>query len=145
MSNADLQIKTSFEDLGLTPEQIADETGYDILAIKTILIQCSSQYRKLIKREPAKGYTPDQAEEMQHILLNIARYEDEDLNLKAKVAIYLHEEFKGRNDTVKIVQNFNMTANIFNEQMKKANEARERTLRLVTIDEDKPKELSEAC
>ena len=145
MSSSDQQIKTSFEELGLTPEQIADETGYDVLAIKTILLQCSSAYRKLVKREPDKGYTPDQAEEMQHIMLDIARYEDEDQHLKFKAAKYLHEEFKGRNDINKQVQNIHITAINFNEQMKKALQARERTIKTINEVSDKQKELVEAC
>lgn len=145
MSNIDLQIRDSFEKLGLTPEQIAHETEYDVMAIKTILLQCSSQYRKLVKKQPALGYTEMEAEEMKIIMLNVARYEEDDQHLKFKAARYIYDDFKGRNDVVKQVQGININVINFNEQMKKALEARERTLKTITINEDKPKELSEAC
>lgn len=142
MSSNDMQIKTSFEELGLTVEEIAQETGYEILAIKTILLNCSPIYRKQVKKQPSIGYSPDEAQEMRDIMINIARYEDEDKHLQFKAAKYIYDDFKGRNDQVAVNNNtINIGAIQFNDQMKKALEARERTMKQI-VDVESKKEIA---
>lgn len=135
MSSIDQQIKTSFEDLGLTPEEISEQTGYDLLAIKTILLNISGAYRKACKKDVALGLNKVETEEMKTIMLNIARYEEDDQTLKFKAAQFLYNEGRGRNEVKPITTttiNFNNVI-AFNEQMKKALAARERTLKQIDV------------
>ena len=126
------QIVTAFEVNGLEPEQIADAFGLDVLAVKSVLLQNSSIYRKDSKKDERLQFTEGEAEEMKTIILNIARYTEDDPNLQFKAAKFILEDKKGRLDaqaTGKQMNQFNFNVLRFEEQMKKALEARERTER----------------
>lgn len=44
-------IKTSFEELGMTVEEIAEDQELEVTSVKACLMQCSSKFRALCKKE----------------------------------------------------------------------------------------------
>lgn len=134
MTAANEQIVAAFEDSGMSPEDIATSLGFDILAVKAVLLQNCPSYRKSAKKDDALQFTENEAEEMKGIILNIARYEEDDQNLKFKAAKFILEDKKGRLDIGKQMNTLNINVLDFNEQMKRALEAERRTLSVAGSD-----------
>lgn len=130
MTAANEQIVSAFEDSGMSVDEIAQGLGFDIIAVKAVLMQHSPIYRKQSKKEDALQFTEDEASEMKGIILNIARYEEDDQNLKFKAAKFILEDKKGRLDIGKQMPALNINVLSFNEQMKKALAAEQRTLQI---------------
>lgn len=102
----------------MTPEEISQEFGYELMAVKAALLQCSAPFRKEAKKDAAV-FSDEEAEEMKSILLNLARYSDDE-NLQFKAAKYIRDDHKGRLDIAKTMPGLNISVIAFNEQMKKA-------------------------
>jgi hypothetical protein len=133
MTAANLQIVQSFDELNMTPEQIAEDTGFDLVTIKSILTQFSSIYRKEMKTNVSLQYNDDEAQEAKSVILNCMRYAEtpsgsEDFNLKFKAACRVVDEKQGRLDIQKQMQGININVLQFNQQLEKARMAKERTL-----------------
>lgn len=122
MTAASQQIVTAFEDVGLTPEAIAAEYEYEVSVVKATLAQYSSKYRSAATKDDDLGFKDDEAKEMQDIILQIARYSEDD-NLRFKAARYVRDDKKGRLDLIKQLPGLNISVLAFNAQMQKANEA----------------------
>lgn len=128
MTAANEQIVAAFEDSCMSPEDIAQSLGFDLLAVKAVLLQNCPSYRKSAKKDDALQFTENEAEEMKGIILNIARYEEDDQSLKFKAAKFILEDKKGRLDIGKQMNTLNINVLDFNAQLKKAIEAEKRTL-----------------
>lgn len=120
------QIVTAFEDNNMTVEEIAEDFDMDVLSIKTVLLQCSTRYRKLARKEPELSFSQDEAIEMRNIMVQIAKYA-EDPNLQFRAARYIYDDVKGRNDLDSGIKQVNINVMTFNEQMQKALAAANRT------------------
>ena len=133
MTSANEQVITAFEVNGMSPEEIALDLDLDLLAVKAILHQNSSDFRKAAKDDDTLQFKTSEAEEMKAIILNIARYEEDDQHLKFKAAKFVLEDKKGRLDVGKELghNTFNFQINNFKEQMAKALQAAERTKAMI--------------
>ena len=106
----------------MSPEEIADDRGLDISAVKAGLMQCSSTYRKACGKEEEEedvlNFTKDEQRRVRDVILDLALGADDE-HLRAKMATYVRDDAKGRKDVVKQMagQNFNIL--MINEQMKK--------------------------
>ena|ERR1044071_1472383 len=116
------EIVASFETLGMSVEQIADDTGFDIAAVKAVLLQNSSLYRKEAKKDDNLQFTEDEAAECKKIIFNLARH-SEDEYMQFKAARYVIDSKAGRLDIGKNLQQINFNAIDFNIQMTKAMKA----------------------
>lgn len=139
MTAQNQQIVTAYEELGMTPEEIADnpDFGFDLTMIKAILMQSSSLYRKASKGDSRLQFSDTEADEVKGIILSIARY-TEDEHLQFKAAKFIYEDKKGRLDQGRALANFNSPIIQFNVHYEKYMAARERTLnKAVELKNDK--------
>ena len=115
------QLRVSFEDLGLTPEEISADRDMDIAAVKAGLMQCSSKYRKLCKSESIEedrlNFSDEDLMLVNRRILELALYSPDE-HIATKNLHYVRDDKKGRKEVVK--QMGNQTFNIiqFNESMK---------------------------
>jgi hypothetical protein len=117
------QIVTAFEELGLSPEEIAAEQELDIASVKAILLQNSSVYRKAANKSDDLNFSDEELVRANQVIVQLAQY-SEDENLRAKCAMYIRDDKRGRRDVAKQIAGIGtMHALAFNEQMKKALEA----------------------
>lgn len=112
MTASNQSIVTCFEELGLTPEQIADAEGVHITAVKSILFQCSGAYRESIKANVELDFTEGELDEANKAIANIMRFSEDD-HLRLKAAVYLRDDKKGRKDK-KGLQSISITINQMN-------------------------------
>lgn len=127
------QIVTAYETNDMSIEEIAEDFDMDDLSVKTVLLQCSTLYRKRARKEPELNFSQDEAAEMKAIMLNVARYA-EDPNLQFRAARYIYDDAKGRNDLESGIKHVNINVMTFNEQMQKALAAANRTAAKAIID-----------
>jgi hypothetical protein len=143
MTAANQQIVVCFEEQGMTPEEIAADQDLEIGAVKAILIQCSSKYRKEIKNDNGEHFTDEDLIAANQVIANLMRYA-EDERLQARCAMYVRDDKKGRLDAVKQMAGLNVNVMVWNEQMKKALAAVQRS-KEVTVDiEQKERLLKDA-
>lgn len=122
MTAGNQSIVTAFEELGMTPEQIAEQEGYDIVSIKSILMQNSSLYRKACKVEDSLDFTDEEAQMAKSVLVNLARY-SEDENLQMRAATFIIQDKKGRLDLKNQMTGMNVNVALFDSQLVRALEA----------------------
>lgn len=113
-SAIDVQVKTAYEDLGMSPEEISAELGIDKDAVVYSLSNHSAAFRKFVRDnekanlsltstfiEDSSAAAPDvnreEAIEMLDIMKNIARESDDD-GVRMKAATFVYNEHKGRNN-----------------------------------------------
>jgi len=137
MAPSNQQIVIAFEELNLQPEEISTEFGYELAAVKSILMQCSSLYRKACGQETAGeckyNYSDEEAVMARDVIVNTARYADDE-NLKFKAAVHIISDKKGRLDIVKEMPKIHLSINQFNLDLKKAlaskNRGREKVINI---------------
>lgn len=133
MSGSDQQIVTSYEDLGMSVEEIASDTGWDELAIKAILIQNSMVYRDSIKSpvggnendtSKIEGFSEQDNLDAIRTVREILNASDEP-HIQLKAAMFIRNDKKGRLDVVKAIKDApRFTINQFNITLAKARDAR---------------------
>lgn len=133
MTAANQQIVTAFEELGMTPAEIAQDQELDEVSVKAILMQSSALYRKACKNEDSKEDTFNFSDEelvmANQVISNLARY-SEDENMQFRAAKYIRDDRKGRLDVIKQQTGLNINVIAFNEHMQKAIAAVERAKQL---------------
>jgi hypothetical protein len=91
------EIVTSYEQLGMTPEQIAEDQSLDVAAIKAILIGQSATYRKTVSGGEAEElFNKHDMKAATEVMRNCMLAEDGHLAFRA--ARFVIDEVKGRND-----------------------------------------------
>lgn len=129
MSSSNQQIVTAFEVNQMSPEEISEELGYDIVSVKAILMQCSSAYRKLCNVEPENestfNFSDSDMQMSQDVIVQTAQYAD-DQQLKFKAACYIRDDKKGRKEIVSQMAKVNISVVQFNIDIQKALQAKER-------------------
>lgn len=124
MNAAMEQLKASYEQ-GATPEQISEELGFDIVAVKAGLMQCSAKYRKAcgLEAEEVDGlnFDNEQLREANAVIYQLA-LSAEDEHLRFKAASYIRDDKKGRKEVVKNMQSTTVNLLQFNEMVKGARE-----------------------
>jgi len=135
----DNSIVVAFEDLGMTPEQIAEDQELELSAVKASLMQFSIKYRNILMGISTNGIPKDdldfrdqELKEANEVILDLMRWSDDD-RIRAKLAMYIRDDKKGRLDArTALLGDFNNTLNInvmvFNERLQKAKEARKRAI-----------------
>lgn len=116
MTAANQHIVTCFEQLGMTPEQIAETEQLELVAVKSILYQCSGAYREQIKQNRSLDFSDEQLDEANVAIANIMRY-SEDEHLKLRAALYLRDDKKGRKDRVNGLKQLNINITQINQHL----------------------------
>ena len=130
MTAANEQIVSAYEVSGMSIPEIAAELELDELAVKAVLLQNSNVFRKECKKNVELNYNDDEAQEMKAIVLNLARY-SEDERLQFRAAQYVLDDKKGRLDNVQMSKNMvNVNVNVMtiNSIIQKALAAEQRTI-----------------
>jgi len=120
-------IRTGYEELGMTPEMIANDRELDITSVKAALLQCSPKYRKDCGMIPEKeennlDFTDNDLVLINGEIMRAALYA-EDENTRLKACMYVRDDKKGRRE-IRAVLNAGNTFNLFqfNENIAKARE-----------------------
>lgn len=144
MSGANQSIVTLYEIEGLTPEQIADAEGWELGAVKSILMQCSEMYNAKLKTKEEDGFSDQEALAARKVIANIAQYgEDEQLRLRA--AMYVRNDKKGRLDIAQASKGLNINVTMINAGIQKAIErATASRNRIIELDSNESKLLAAA-
>lgn len=130
MTAANQQIITAFEELDMTPEEIAAEQDLELLSVKAILMQFSSVYRRQCKKQDDFNFTDEEEVMARQVIASLARYSDDE-RVKLRAAIYVRDDKRGRLDVLKNMNGLNINVISFNEQMKKAIAAKNRSKGIV--------------
>lgn len=145
MSGGDQQVIALFEQNGMSPEDIAEALGYDVLAVKTSLASYSVVYRRMMSErtpinqtERAGAQTPTTTVEdisdaefdmIKQGLMSIAMDSSpENTPTRARTLKFLFQEKKGRNSVGKGMQNINVNILTINNGIAQAREAIKRAL-----------------
>ncbi len=117
------QIKVAFEREEMSPEQIAEAQGLDVVAVKSALAQCSTKYRKMAGQESLDenelNFDNEQLKAANQVIYEtMLAAEDEQLRFKA--AAYIRDDKKGRKEALKQVASNTFNILTFNEQLKMA-------------------------
>lgn len=124
LTGANQQILSAYEELGMKPDEIAAEFDYDLVAVKATLMQYSAEYRKACKNEPSLDYSNSEQLEAKNIIISIMR-STEDENLRARLALKVRDDGKGRLDVANNLMNgANINIVMFNAQLQKARAAK---------------------
>jgi hypothetical protein len=113
-NGTDIQITAAYNQ-GASPEQIAEELGFPVYAVKAKLMSLSSGYRKACGKEGEDedelNFSRDEQMLIKRELLSLAM-STEDEHLKGKLLLNLRDDGKGRKDVVRATQNAVGTMNI---------------------------------
>lgn len=123
------QIVSAFEELEMTPEQIAQDQDLDVTAVKSVLLQFSAKYRGVCRANPESplNFTEDEAVRARKVIVELMDYA-EDENLRFRAACRVQDDRKGRLDGPKLMQGLNINVLQINERFKKAMEAVRQTI-----------------
>lgn len=129
MTAGNQQIVTAYEELRMSPEEIAEDQDIDLFAVKAILMQFSSVFRRDAGEKPKEiGFNEEQEQDVIDVISNIARgYTDADERTQLRAAMFLRNDRRGRLDIGKQLSGLNINVINFNEQMKKAIAAKQRS------------------
>jgi uncharacterized protein YabN with tetrapyrrole methylase and pyrophosphatase domain len=138
MTAQDTSIVEMYDSEGLSIEQIAEDTGYDVLAVKARLLQCSRKYRdeQTVKGAIQQDVTDEEYKELLMMYKNIARDTDVDPATRTRIIRDLMDEYKGRKE-VKLQSGPQISINVINTEMQKIKDARQRTMGLLNNIEQK--------
>jgi len=113
----------------MSPEEISEDRGLDLAAVKAGLMQCSAAYRKACGKEEIEedtlNFSRDEQQRVKDALLDIGLGADDD-NLRFKALIYIRDDAKGRKDVVKSLNGNNFNILMINEKMKQVREVTDR-------------------
>lgn len=121
MTAEETSIRNAYESEGMSPDQIADCQGLDVIAVKASLMQYSSMYRKACgaseSEDDGLNFNEDDLRRMNDVIRDIALSAEDD-NLRFKAATYIRNDKKGRLEPQKQLagQNFNIL--MINEKLK---------------------------
>jgi len=133
-------IKTAYEILGLTPEQISEaQDGLTVTAVKAALMSASAKYRKDIgvtsvdnDESRELDFTDEELRDVNQIIKECAKEATlsdgtPDYRTRLAAATYIRDDKKGRKNPVKQMGNqFNIFS--FNESIKQMREAKSRII-----------------
>lgn len=122
----DERIKSLYENEGLSPDQIASEEGFNLIAVKAKLMQISVVYRKDCRVEPEAldelNFGKHEQREVREIIMDIARSAENadgsvDYRTRLNAATYVRDDSKGRKDIRNIVSNNQVNIFQLNEKL----------------------------
>ncbi len=137
MTASNTEIVVAYDELGLSPDEIAIELNYELAAVKAILLANSKKYKKSVAASAARvsdsPHTDDISEEefdqINAAYKNIALYSDND-TVREKALSKLRDEYRGRlpsqvNEQAKALQAVNVNILELNETMKQAKQLKQ--------------------
>lgn len=153
-SCSDAQIKAAFEQNGMTPEQISDEFGFDVIAVKAKLMQISSLYYKQAcqeteEKEDGLNFTNEQLRRVnQQIFENAigATLPDgsPDFKTMQRACEYIRDDKKGRRDAAKHFRDNPINMFQLNQTFQQSRLMAEEAKKMVTNGHSKEPKLIEA-
>ena len=90
-------IRESYDTLGLSVEEIAEQQELDVTAVKAALLQSSAKYRAQSKKEDELNFTPDEQAIAKRVIAELAMGAEDD-HVRLRAAKYLRDDAKGRLD-----------------------------------------------
>lgn len=124
------QIKQMYEELDMSPEEIAISEGWEVEAVKAALIAVSSQYRGALSNgvntsqsKHPHEYISDEEERTLFDAYKWLALNGEQEGVRAKVIRDLIAEKRGRNDIAKVVKGTQVNVVLINDSIRKAREA----------------------
>jgi hypothetical protein len=131
MTGEQESIRVAYETLSMTPDEIAEDRGLEVASVKASLMATSGQYRKDCGQEPVEedrlNFSDADLADVNDVILQTAKYA-EDPNLRFKAATYIRDDKKGRKEVVKQMGNQSFNILVFNEQMAKLREAKQKAI-----------------
>lgn len=126
MTNAaDIQIKSAYESQEMTPEQIATDLSFDVVAVKAKLMQVSAKYRKECGMEDLAddklNFSDDDLRLVNEECLALA-LNSENEKVRADMCKYIRNDKKGRLEAKTAVAGNNFNIINFNDAIKQARE-----------------------
>ena len=129
LSSALLQIKAAFERNKMTPQEIAEDQGLELSAVKAALIQCSTEYRKLCRGEDEEeeedglNFSKDQLRDINKVIFECALEAQDsegnpDYRVRLAAATYIRDDKKGRKEVNRAVQNNTFNVLQLNETLR---------------------------
>jgi hypothetical protein len=119
-----------YEELDMSPEEIATSEGYELGAVKAALIAVSSQYRGALSNgvnSPESKHPHEYiSDEEERELFNAYKWlalNGEQEGVRAKIIRDLIAEKRGRNDIAKVVKGTQVNVVLINDSIRKAREA----------------------
>lgn len=127
MNSRTKQIVASFEEAGMTPEEIAQVEALNVEAVKSTLFTYSSSYRESVGNTPATStktsedadFNSEDNDLALRVLRRIAEHSDDD-SLALKAAMYIRNDKKKRLDPQKALSNLHVNIAVLNEHFEKA-------------------------
>jgi hypothetical protein len=111
---SDQQILAAFNQ-GIKPEQIAEDLGFPVHAVKAKLMSLSSTYRKACGMEEEEvdelNFSKEEQLQIKRELFSLAMSTEDD-HLRGKLLLNLRDDGKGRKDIVRQTQQAIGTMNI---------------------------------
>lgn len=123
MNGSDIQIKSAYEQSEMSPEEIADDLKFDVVAVKAKLMQLSSKYRKACGAEPEDedrlNFSNDQLQRINDEIFNLALGAENE-KVRADMCKYVRDDKKGRKDVVRAVAGNTFNILNLNEVLRQA-------------------------
>ena len=122
MTCANQQIVTCFEQLGMSPDEIAQSEGLDLAVVKAVLYKDSPKFREAISGTKELDFADQDLHEVNQIIKRIALYADDE-NLQFRAAKYIRDDKKGRKDVKTGLRGMNIKVTVlqqFNNHLREA-------------------------
>lgn len=124
MTSELIALKESYENLGMTPAEIADDRGIPVMAVKSALATCSPKYNEDAKLELTNGdgksghlaFNDDDEMEANEVIRSTMRHAESE-KLRFEAACRIKDEKSGRLDKAKAVGDFMGNLLAFNERL----------------------------
>lgn len=135
MGSTDLQLKQAYELNSMSPVQIAEDMGFDIVAVKAKLMQISAKYRKDCGYEEEGGdalnFSDDDLCKVNQVILETAlcaETSDGSVDYKTRLtaAMYIRDDKKGRKDIRQAIQNTSFNIFDINASLQQMREGAQR-------------------
>jgi hypothetical protein len=101
MTAQETAIKTAFEVEEMTPQEISECMGLDVIAVKSCLLNYSTRYRKLCNEAPEEedtlNYTREEQQRIKDVIMDLAMGAESE-KLRFEAAVYIRDDAKGRKD-----------------------------------------------
>ena len=119
----DSQIKKAYEEQGLTPQAIADDMQLAVESVKAKLMSISNQYRKacgMEEEEDTLNFSKDELRNVNRVIYETALSAElpdgsPDYRVRLQAATYVRDDFKGRKEPIKHLQNNGFNLLQFNQ------------------------------
>lgn len=142
MSSGNIQIVAAYEQAGLAPEDIAEQFGWEVEAVKAVLMSCSKVfYARVVAQEkttedPSPNIANEEAplfnsqevdEAKRAIAMLVTSTEDDHIKLMASK--FVINEAKGRHD-VKTLKHATFNISLINDRMLKAKQVQAKAIEI---------------